>query len=141
MAKGTKHLPIYVASKNLMQEVTSAVKDFPRNFRPTLGAMIMGEALELLLYIYRANAAQDKTPHITQALEKAQVTETLMQLAFDLKLVSPEIYITCIDLTEYIGRQGGGWRKSSAAANIRTDNHPCSPQPVLRVSRCAQPSF
>ena len=126
MAKNTKHIPVYVASRELAKLIFEQVKEFPRDYRPTLGNIMAKEALELILHIYRANVAENKAPHLTIALEKLQVTEMLLQTAHDLKLISVSKYAESIDLTESIGKQAGGWRKSSAKVIIECSNQ--SPQ-------------
>lgn len=111
MSKNTKHLPIYKASYSLVKIITSATRDFSRAFRPTLGAHMTKEAIDLILCVYRANAARNKAEHIRQAQEKIQVLEMLVQMAFDLHLINAEVYAQCIDITEDIGKQAGGWLK------------------------------
>ena len=122
MSKNTKHLPIYKAGYDLVKTITDAVRHFSRDFRPTLGATMSKEAVDLVLYIYRANAAQDKLEHIEKVLEKMQVTEMLVQMAFDLRLISPTVYSRCIDITESIGKQAGGWKNYASRGNIQPDN-------------------
>ena len=118
MSKNTKHLPIYKASYELVKLLTDAARNFSRDFRPTLGLTINREAVDLVLYVYRANAAENKTELIKQVLEKIQVLEMLVQMSFDLKLISMKIYIACIEITDSISNQAGGWLKYANKGRI-----------------------
>lgn len=124
MAKNTKHLPIYKMSYELVKIITDSARHFSRDFRPTLGATMSKEALDLVLCVYRANAATDKVEHIELMLEKMQVLEMLIQMSFDLRLLSPTVYAACIDMTESIGKQAGGWKKFAERGSIPRSNQP-----------------
>ena len=87
------------------------------------------EAIALVLEVYRANAAEDKVYHISQIVEKMQVLEMLVQMSFDLRILSPDNYAQCIELFEGLGKQAGGWKKSSVARNIANHNQPVYRRP------------
>lgn len=105
----TKHLPIYRAGYDLLQMVTQMIKNFSRDYRPTLGQRLHAECVNLVVLVYRANAARDKAPHLAAMLESLQVVEMLLQLASDLHLISRNQYARTIQLTDGIGKQASGW--------------------------------
>lgn len=105
----TKHLPIYKVGYDLLQMVTQLIKHFSRDYRPTLGQRLHAESVNLVVLVYRANAARDKVPHLESLLESLQVVEMLLQLASDLHLISRDQYARTIPLTDGIGKQAGGW--------------------------------
>jgi hypothetical protein len=107
----TKHLPIYKTGYDLLQLVTQLIKNFSRDYRPTLGQRLHAECVNLVVLVYRANAAADKGPHIAAMLDSLQVVEMLLQLASDLHLISRNQYARTVPLTDGIGRQAGGWAK------------------------------
>ena len=111
MPKNTKHLPIYKASYDLLQLVTQLAKNFSRDYRPTLGNRLHAECVNLVVLVYRANAAAEKAPHIVAMLETLEVVEMMLQLASDLHLISRSQYARTVPLTDGIGRQAGGWAK------------------------------
>ncbi|MBZ5757936.1 four helix bundle protein [Pseudomonas sp. S5(2021)] len=119
----SKNLPIYRASYELLSLVTELIRHFARDFRPSLGQRLHNEAVLLVLMIYRANAAEDKLPHIGKLLETLQVVEMLLQLSADLKLISLKQYARSAELTADIGRQAGGWQKFAASGNGSRKNH------------------
>lgn len=58
-----QHLPIYKQTYDLLLRTMTATKDFPREYKYTLGQKIKEELIELGVMIYRANSAQDKARH------------------------------------------------------------------------------
>lgn len=119
----TKQLPIYRVGYQLLSLVTELVRHFNRDFRPSLGHRLHGEAVALVLQVYRANVAEDKSPHITELLETLQVVEMLLQLSCDLRLISVKQYAQTVTLTDDIGRQAGGWRKFESGKSRPRRNH------------------
>jgi hypothetical protein len=119
-------LNIHKTARELFAVSIEASKDMRRDFKHILGTEIRKECVAIVLRIIRANAAEDKVPHIGQLLESVEVINTLMQACLDAKLISPAIYGKAIGLTTSIGRQAGGWRKASIAAAARKKAEPAS---------------
>lgn len=57
------HLPIYKVAYDLLDIVTSLVKNMQRDFKRSIGEKISTECIEITVLIFRANVAQDKAPH------------------------------------------------------------------------------
>jgi hypothetical protein len=55
-----QHLPIYKVTYELLQLVTRKTKDFPRDFKYSLGDKIRNECIDLVVSIYKANSGVDK---------------------------------------------------------------------------------
>ena len=55
-----KHLPIYKTTYELLETVTRKTKDFPRDFKYSLGDKIRNECIELVVFIYKANTLSAK---------------------------------------------------------------------------------
>lgn len=107
-------LPIYKVTYDLTLLVKRLVSNFRRNYR-SHGQKLDDECLELVVQIYRANAAKDKREHLTKLLERLQVTNALLRLSCDLQLISKAQYSQAIQLTGQIGKQATGWRNASPA--------------------------
>ncbi len=107
-------LPIYKVTYQLLMLATEITRHMPRDFKATMGAKVREECLELVVLIYRANAATDKVPHLDRMIERLQVTELLFRLAADLRLIAVKQYARAIELTAAVGKQANGWRKYSA---------------------------
>lgn len=63
-----EHLPIYKKTYDLLLLAMQATKDFPREYKYTLGQNIKDEITGLVVFIYRANSAHSKTAHIENIL-------------------------------------------------------------------------
>jgi hypothetical protein len=108
-----QHLPIYKLTYDILLRVTIATKDFPREFKFTLGQRIRDELIELVVMIYRANSAEARTPHINAILERIQAIQLLMRLGHDLRILARSHYAALSEMTDKLGRQTQGWLKSS----------------------------
>ena len=56
-----QHLPIYKQTYGILLRTMTATKDFPREYKYTLGQKIKDELIELVVVIY---SATDKERHI-----------------------------------------------------------------------------
>ena len=113
MAQHTQ-LPIYRAAYTLLDSVTDMVKNMPRDFKRSIGEKISMECIEIMVLVFRANVASDKSPHLTELLERQQVIELLLRICVDKRLVSRPAYASAIEQTTSIGKQANGWKSSSA---------------------------
>lgn len=113
-----KDLPIYKTAYNLFDIATEITKHFPRDFKRLMGDKVREECVEILVLIFRANAAQNKIPHIELLLEHLQVIELLLRLSRDKRFISNKQYASVIDLTDAIGKQASGWKKQQATAPV-----------------------
>ena len=48
-----QHLPIYKTAYDLLVELMNTTKDFPRDFKFSLGEKIQNHVIELLVLIYK----------------------------------------------------------------------------------------
>ncbi len=108
-------LPIYKVSYDLLQLVTDVTQHYPRNFQRSMGGKLRDECVGLLVQIYRANSAADKVPHLALLLERLQVMELLLRLSRDMRFISVAKYAAAIELTDNIGKQANGWKKSQSS--------------------------
>ncbi|AOJ69367.1 MULTISPECIES: four helix bundle protein [Burkholderia] len=106
-------LPIYRAAYALLDVVTDLVKNMPRDFKRSIGEKISGECIEIMVLVFRANVATDKSPHLTELLERLQVIELLLRLGMDKRLILRPAYARAIEQTTSIGKQATGWKKSA----------------------------
>ena len=56
-----EHLPIYKQSYELLNQIVVITKEFPREYKFTIGQRLRDDVIELLVLIYRANNKKDKT--------------------------------------------------------------------------------
>lgn len=106
-----KHLSIYKVSYDLLYLLQTKTKKFPRDFKYSLGDKLRTECIDLVIFIYKANSAQNKTIYIEQLLEKLQVVTLLCRLIKDLHLINIQSFSEIVILTDSIQRQALGWIK------------------------------
>lgn len=105
-----KHLPIYKTTYELLELVMRKTKDFPRDFKYSLGEKIRNECIELVVFIYKANTLrQQRREYLQQILERVQVIELMLRLAKDLRLFNVAVFSEIVLLTDSLARQAQGW--------------------------------
>lgn len=109
-------LPIYKVAYDLLDVITDLAKNMPRDFKQSIGGKLRDEAVEVVTLIFRANVSSDKSIHLSILLERLQVTELLLRLSRDKRLISTGQYAKAIDLTGSVGKQANGWRRASSVS-------------------------
>jgi len=108
-----QHLPIYKQTYDILLRTMVATKNFPREYKFTLGQKLKDELMELIVMIYRANSATNKIQHIEWILERIQAIQLLMRVGHDAKILARSHYAALAEMTDNLGRQAQGWLKSS----------------------------
>ena len=106
-------LPIYKVAYDLFDVCTDLAKNMARDFKAGIGGKLRDECIEIVTLIFRANVAQDKTPHLDTLIERVQVIELMLRLSCDKHLISRGQYAKAVELTRSVARQAGGWRRSA----------------------------
>jgi hypothetical protein len=106
-------LPIYKVAYDLLDVVTDLTKNMPRDFKRSIGGKISDECVEIVVLIFRANCVKDRAAILTELIERLQVTELLLRLARDKRLIATTHYAKAIELAQGVGKQANGWRRAS----------------------------
>lgn len=48
-----KHLPIYKTTYTLLELIVKKTKEFPKDFKYSLGEKLFNECIDLVIYIYK----------------------------------------------------------------------------------------
>ncbi|QUN56092.1 four helix bundle protein [Burkholderia cenocepacia] len=112
-------LPIYRAAYGLLDDVTTLVKNMPRDFKRSIGEKISAECIEIMVLVFRANVASDKAPHLVELLERLQVIELLLRLSMDKRLIARDGYAAAVEKTTSIGKQANGWKNAANRRPLR----------------------
>ena len=110
-------LPIYKSAYDLLSAAADVTRNFPRDFKRSIGEKVRDECVEIIVLIFKANVAAYKIPHIDNLLERLQVVELLLRLSKDKRFISTKQYAQVIEITDQIGKQSSGWKKQQAAAS------------------------
>ena len=104
-----EHLSVYKESYTLVVELIQSTKNFPKEYRYSLAEKIHDDLVELILDIYRANSASDKSEYINSILIRTKRIELFLRMFCDLKIITLERYSHFIEKTNSISRQAQGW--------------------------------
>ena len=107
-------LPIYRATYQLLEKVANYSKHFHRSYKLSLAPRLQTECTEMVMDVYRANAArQGRREIVERILERVRVVELMLRLCRDLRQISIKQHANVIEMTEAIGRQAYGWAQSA----------------------------
>ena len=112
-----QHLPIYKLTYDILLRTMTATKDFPREYKYTLGQKMKDEMIELVVLIYRANSAADRGRHIAAIVERVQVIQLLMRLSHDIRILPRRHYAALAEMTDSLARQAQGWLRKSTGGS------------------------
>jgi hypothetical protein len=108
-----QQLPIYKVAYELLDLITDLAKNMPRDFKVSIGGTLRDEVVKITVLVFRANVARAKAMHLESLIERLQVIELLLRLSRDKRLISTGQYARSVELTDSIGKQAGGWRRSA----------------------------
>ena len=107
-----QHLPIYKLTYDILLRIMQVTKNFPREYKYTLGQKLKDEVLDVVILIYRANSAKNKVEHLALIVERVQVIQLLIRLSHDMRILQRKHYADLAEKTESLARQSQGWLKS-----------------------------
>jgi len=111
-------LPIYKVAYDLLGVATDGVLHMPRSVKQSIGNRLSELCTEVVLLIFKANCAKDKTPHLDVIMERLEELQLLFRLCRDKRFVSTSIYARAVELANSAGAQANGWRKSIHASPV-----------------------
>ena len=106
-------LPVYRDTYKLVLEIFVSTKNFPKEYKYSLGRDMERDVLVLMRCIYRANRAQEKTTFLNEFLDNFEILKLEIMVCVYLKLVSIKRQSVLADLMNSIGKQVVGWRNST----------------------------
>jgi hypothetical protein len=101
-------LPVYRDTYQLILKIFEVTKDFPKEYKYTLGQDMKRDALQPVRSIYRANKSTTKTVHLETFLDEFE-----LRLCTDMKVLSFKKQAELTVLMDSIGKQVTGWRNAS----------------------------
>lgn len=108
----TEHLPVYHSVYRLIQLIFEYTRDYPREYKYTLGQDMKRDAIVLVRSIYRANRSQEKQAWLDEFLDSFEILKLEIRLSVDMRLLSIRHQSELSLLMESIGKQITGWKKS-----------------------------
>lgn len=108
----TEYLPVYKDTYKLIQMVFAFTKDFPREYKYSLGQDMKRDAIRLVRSIYRANRSESKKEWLEDFLDDFEVLKLELRLCVDLQLLTLRRQSEISPLLESIGRQVTAWKNA-----------------------------
>lgn len=105
-------LQIYKDVHSLVLLVFQYTKEFPKEYKYSLGEDMRRDSIVLVRSIYRVNKAKEKESEFDAFLDDFEILKFEIRLSMDLHLISIGRYSEISRLVDSIGRQINGWRKS-----------------------------
>ena len=81
-------LPVFKEVYQLILKIFEYTKDFPKDYKYTLGQDMKRDGIQLVRSIYRANKSKDKREYLEQFLDDFEVLKLEIRLCVDLKILS-----------------------------------------------------
>ena len=108
-------LPIHRDASSLLGIGIQIQVNLPRAVKRALGDKIIDHCVEMLDLVARANACKGerRARFIELLLEMQRAVQHLLRVAFNEHFVSPKLWGAATQKLEAIGRQAGGWLKST----------------------------
>ena len=106
-------LPVYKDTYHLVLIVFEYTKNFPREYKYTLGQDMKRDALNLLRGIYRANKHKNRAGHLEVFLDEFELLTLEIRLCVEMKLISLRNQAVLSELMTRISKQVTGWRNAA----------------------------
>ena len=109
-------LPIYRTGVQLLTLAVKVQEQMPRSVKRTLGEKVAEHCMQMLDLMAMANASQraERAAHIQQLMTHLRATTVLLRVCHQARYTSHKLWAESVLLLESIGRQGGGWLKSTS---------------------------
>lgn len=105
-------LPVYRDTYKLILKIFEYTKDFPKDYKFTLGQDMKRDALQLVRSIYRANKSLQKKEHLDAFMDDFELIKLEIRLCTDMKVLPIKKQAELSLLMDNIGKQITGWSKS-----------------------------
>jgi len=106
-------LPVYRDTYRLILKIFECTKEFPKEYKYSLGQDMKRDALTLVRSIYRANKETDKKEQLDTFLDDFELLKLEIRLCADMKILSFKKQAELSVLMDGIGKQITGWRNAS----------------------------
>jgi len=107
-------LPVFKDVYQLILKIFDYTKDFPREYKFTLGQDLKRDGINLVRSIYRANKSKEKITYLEAFLDDFELLKLELRLASDMKLLPLKKHAEMSMLMDRIGKQITAWRNSQA---------------------------
>lgn len=111
----TREPPVVAAMYELMLWALPVTGRLPRSHRYTVGQQIENELIDALRLLVKAQYRTRNERLLEDANERIDLVRYLVRLMHDLRMMPTEQYGKFCERLLDVGRQVGGWKKTSSA--------------------------
>jgi hypothetical protein len=108
-----EELQIYRDASELIKRVFIIVKQFPRDYKFTIGTRIQNTALDCIDLIYRASRHRNKKEDLDNLVASLDFLSYLIRISKDMNIVTEKQYGLFIERSVPCVKQASGWLKAS----------------------------
>jgi hypothetical protein len=108
-------LPIYKDVYKLILIIFERTKNFPKEYKYTLGQDMKRDAICLVRSIYRANRNVDKKQYLEEFLDNFEILKLEFRLCVEFNLLTLSKQVLIIKLLDVIGKQATAWKNSQSS--------------------------
>ena len=112
MARYT-HLTIFQKSYDLTVRIYKEVRNFPREYKYSLGKNLQNTVLDLIGGVIEANSEENKTFTLKKVVQQVEKLRILVRICYSLNVIGGHKYEVLSKYIDEVGKMTGGWLKSS----------------------------
>jgi hypothetical protein len=106
-------LPVFKDVYILVLKIYEYTKDFPREYKHSVGSDMKRDSIQLVRSIYRANKSKNKTVYLEEFLDDFELLKFEIRLCVDMKILAVKKQAELSSLMDNIGKQITGWRNAN----------------------------
>lgn len=106
-----EELKIYRDVSELIKRVFIIVKNFPRDYKFTLGTRIQNTALDCADLIYKAARHKEKKSYLDELISNLDFLSFLIRTGKDMNIITEKQYALYIEVSHPCVKQASGWFK------------------------------
>jgi len=99
------HLPVYKTAYDLLLLIFRVVKNFPKEYKHTLGERLKSSVLDLILGIYEINTATHKHDYFLKVRKDLELIKLLLRITKDLRISSLKQFTDMALLVDSLNKQ------------------------------------
>lgn len=108
-----EELKIYKDTSELVKRVFIIVKNFPRDYKYTIGSRIQNTALDCIELIYKASRHKQKEKDLDELVSSLDFLSYLIRISKDMNIMTERQYGIYIEKSIPCVKQASGWLKST----------------------------
>ena len=107
------NLPVYEECYQLLLQLVTFSRQMQRDFRYTIGEKLQQTVVDIIVLIFKANKAEQKTRYISDAREKLVEAQVMIRVLNDTRQLSDKQYVLLVERTTSVSKQLAAWERAT----------------------------